>query len=314
MGKKVSIIGAGNVGSAVAYTLAMQYEDIEELLLIDINEKKAVSEALDIEQSTASRAPVCVRAGKYADAAGSDFVVITSGIGRRADQSRLDLIQTNVNIMKEITPEIVKAAPNAKYIIVSNPVDITTYVFLKLSGLPERQVIGTGTLLDTARLQCALKSYSQTDSKNVQAYVLGEHGDTSFIPWSLVKISGMGYETYSKSMKAEGKSMPDQDLLMEYVRKSGARVISGKGSTSYAIASVVSRLYKALTGSDDVLVPVSVMMHGEYGIEDVCISIFTRLNKDGNCGVVPIRLTTDEIRQLKSSADTLHEWTEKIEF
>ena len=313
MGKKVTVIGAGNVGAVVAYTLVTQYEDITELLLIDINEKKAFSEALDIAQSTASRANVCVHSGNYADAAGSDFVIITSGIGRKADQSRLDLVQTNVNIMKQITPEIVKAAPKAKYIIVSNPVDITTYVFLKLSGLPEQQVIGTGTMLDTARLQCALRSCSQTDSKSIQAYVLGEHGDTSFIPWSLVKISDMNYESYSRNMQMQVKSMPSKDLLMSYVRGSGARVISGKGSTSYAIAAVVSRLYQALTG-EDVVVPVSVMMHGEYGIKDIGISVLTRLNKNGNCGCVPVRLTEEETSQLKKSADTLREWTEKIEF
>ena len=181
MSRKITIIGAGSVGSTIAYTLSM--EDLaSEIVLIDVNKDKAEGEVMDIIQGTCFRDPISVISGDYEDARDSDIVIITSGIARKPGQTRLELTQTNVDIIKSITPSIVSVAPNALYVIVSNPVDIITYVFTKISGLPENQIIGSGTLLDTARLRFALSEHFNIAQKNIHAYVFGEHGDSSFVP------------------------------------------------------------------------------------------------------------------------------------
>ena len=195
MSSKITIIGAGSVGSTIAYTLSSQ-DIASEIVLIDINKQKAEGEVLDIIQGTCFRDPISIIAGDYEDAKDSDIVIITSGIARKPGQTRLELTQTNVNILKSITPEIVKAAPNALYLIVSNPVDIMTYVFTKISGLPENQILGSGTILDSARLRCGLSEHFQIAQSNIHAYVFGEHGDTSFIPWSGAYISGVSVDEY----------------------------------------------------------------------------------------------------------------------
>ena len=175
MGKKVTIIGAGSVGSTIAYTMAVN-GIATEVVMIDINESKSLGEALDIRQGVSFCPPISIYAGSYADAQDSDIVILTSGVARKPGQSRLELAQVNVNITKSIVPEITKYAPNAVYIIVSNPVDILTYVFTKVSGLPEKQIIGSGTILDTARLRARLAEYFSINQQNVHAYVFGEHG------------------------------------------------------------------------------------------------------------------------------------------
>ena len=185
---KITVIGAGSVGATIANDLMVQ-GIASEIVLIDINKEKAFGEALDIYQAAPFCSPAIVRCGDYPDATDSDIVVITSGVARKPGQSRLDLAQTNVNILKDITPNIVKVAPKAVYIIVSNPVDILTYVFSKISGLPEHQIMGSGTILDTSRLQSTLAKRFHISPKNVHAHVYGEHGDTSFVPWSLVHIA-----------------------------------------------------------------------------------------------------------------------------
>ena len=229
MSSKITIIGAGSVGSTIAYTLSN--EDIaSEIVLIDINKKKVEGEVMDIAQGTCFRDPVSIIAGEYEDAKDSDIVIITSGIARKPGQTRIELTQTNVNILKSITPEIVKAAPNAIYIIVSNPVDIMTYVFTKISGLPENQILGSGTMLDSARLRCGLSEHLNIAQKNIHAYVFGEHGDTSFIPWSGAYVSGVSLDEYYETVEKMGKNVTkiDKDAMLEYVRTSGGQVIANK--------------------------------------------------------------------------------------
>ena len=234
MSSKITIIGAGSVGSTIAYTLSN--EDIaSEIVLIDINKKKVEGEVMDIAQGTCFRDPVSIIAGEYEDAKDSDIVIITSGIARKPGQTRIELTQTNVNILKSITPEIVKAAPNAIYIIVSNPVDIMTYVFTKISGLPENQILGSGTMLDSARLRCGLSEHLNIAQKNIHAYVFGEHGDTSFIPWSGAYVSGVSLDEYYETVEKMGRNVTkiDKDAMLEYVRTSGGQVIANKGCLLY---------------------------------------------------------------------------------
>ena len=308
MSSKITIIGAGSVGATIAYTLSSQ-DIASELVLIDINKQKAEGEVLDIIQGTCFRDPISIIAGEYEDAKDSDIVIITSGIARKPGQTRLELTQTNVNILKSITPEIVKAAPNALYLIVSNPVDIMTYVFTKISGLPENQILGSGTILDSARLRCGLSEHFQIAQSNIHAYVFGEHGDTSFIPWSGAYISGVSVDEYYDLEKKLGKDIEpiDKEAMLQYVQKSGGEIISKKGATFYAVSSSVCKLCSLLVASSESISTVSTMMHGEYGIEDVCLSTLTLVGPNGVQGKVPMRMTKTEIEQLKKSADALKE-------
>ena len=314
MSSKITIIGAGSVGSTIAYTLAHD-EIASEIVLIDINKEKVEGEVMDIEQGTCFRSPVSLVAGDYADAKDSDIVIITSGIARKPGQTRIELTQTNVNILKSITPQIVKEAPDAKYIIVSNPVDIMTYVFTKISGLPENQIMGSGTILDTARLRYGLSEHFKVAQGNIHAYVFGEHGDTSFIPWTGAYISGLSTDEYYEEMKAHGKDVKplDKEAMLEYVQKSGGKVIAKKGATFYAVSATVCQLVCLILAASDSLATVSSMLHGEYGIEDVCLSTLTLVGPNGTQGKVQMRMNKEEIALLKKSADALKEVIAQIE-
>ena len=314
MSSKITIIGAGSVGSTIAYTLAHD-EIASEIVLIDINKEKVEGEVMDIEQGTCFRSPVSLVAGDYADAKDSDIVIITSGIARKPGQTRIELTQTNVNILKSITPQIVKEAPNAKYIIVSNPVDIMTYVFTKISGLPENQIMGSGTILDTARLRYGLSEHFQVAQGNIHAYVFGEHGDTSFIPWTGAYISGLSTDEYYEEMKAHGKDVKplDKEAMLEYVQKSGGKVIAKKGATFYAVSATVCQLVGLILAASDSLATVSSMLHGEYGIEDVCLSTLTLVGPNGIQGKVQMRMNKEEVELLKKSANALKEGIAQIE-
>lgn len=208
---KITVIGAGSVGSTTAFALALK-NIANEIVIIDINEDKALGEAMDIHQGTPLFSePVNVYAGDYKSAVGSDIVVITSGVARKPGQTRIDLAQTNVNIIKQITPQIVRSCPDATYVIVANPVDILTYVFSKVSGIPQNRIIGSGTLLDTARLRARIAEYLSVSQKNVHAYVFGEHGETSFVPWSIAEVSTISLADYKELIKLDQGIMVDLD-------------------------------------------------------------------------------------------------------
>jgi L-lactate dehydrogenase len=308
MSRKVTIIGAGNVGATIAYTLSLG-TIASEIVLIDINKDKVEGEVMDIVQGASFREPISVIAGDYADAKDSDIVIITSGVGRKPGQTRIELAQTNVNILKSITPQIVSVAPNALYVIVSNPVDIMTYVFTKISGLPESQIIGSGTVLDTARLRYDLSDHFKVAQKNIHAYVFGEHGDTSFIPWSCADISGCSLMDYEDLMISKGvvTERIDPEKTLQYVRKSGGEIIAKKGATFYAVSASVNKICNALVAAYDSVSTVSSMMHGEYGIDDVCLSTMTIIGPEGVKGKVPAKLTYEEISKLQASANALKE-------
>ncbi len=313
MSTKITIIGAGSVGATIAYTLSME-EYVSEIVMIDINQNKATGEAMDIIQGASFRNPISVIAGDYQDAKDSDIVIITSGVARKPGQSRIELTQTNVNIMKDIAPKIVAEAPNSLYIIVSNPVDIMTYAFTKLSGLPERQVIGSGTLLDTARLRYALSEHFNIGQKNIHSYVLGEHGDSSFVPWSLSRISGATIDQYTEFMQAHDANFQplDKNGMEDYVHKAGGNIIEKKGATFYAVSVSVCKLCSLLLSSSESITTVSTMLHGEYGIEDICLSIPTLVGPEGVKGKLALTLTAEEEAKLKKSAAILKDVIDNI--
>lgn len=304
---KISIIGTGSVGSTIAYTLTVM-GIASQIVLIDINHEKARGEALDIRQGTPFCGACSVYAGDYSDAVGSDIVIFACGIARKPGQTRLELAQTNVDITKKIIPEITRHAPHATYIIVSNPVDILTYTFTKCSGLPEKQIIGSGTILDTARLRSRLSEYFNINQTNVHAYVFGEHGDSSFVPWSIANISNVPIEECPEAFGAHAFAKGfDCEEIENYVKRSGARVIERKGATFYAVSVSVCHICKCLLGGIDTTMTVSTMMHGEYGIDDVCLSTLHLVGRNGVRSKVNVSLTEEEQAKLLHSAETLKE-------
>jgi L-lactate dehydrogenase len=303
---KITIIGAGSVGSAIANDMVTM-GIATEIVLIDVNREKAFGEALDIYQGVTFCSPAIVRCGDYPAAKDSDIVIITSGIARKPGQTRLELAQTNVNILKDITPQIVAYAPNAIYIIVSNPVDILTYVFHKISGIPENRIIGSGTALDTARLQSELAKRFRISPKNVHAHVYGEHGDSSFVPWSLATIANNHIDSYKSSAPESEKINWNKDYeeMEEFVRTSGAKVIKAKGATFYAVAISVCHICKCIFSGAGTALTVSTMMHGEYGVEDVCLSTLAIVDRDGVRGKIVNPLTEEEVAKMQNSANKL---------
>lgn len=315
MNRKITIIGAGNVGATIAYTLAVQ-GIANEVIIIDINQSKAIGEAMDIDQGTPFCSSTIVRAGDYPDAVNSDIVIITSGVARKPGQTRLDLAQTNVDILKSITPNIVQYAPDALYLIVSNPVDIMTYVFCKISGIPEHRIIGSGTILDTARLRSYIAHHFSLAEQNVHCYVFGEHGDSMFIPWSIATISCINLERYGAtylSSREEGDNTLDYDAADNHIRTSGAQIIGSKGATFYAVAISACHICKCIFGGVDCALTVSSMMHGEFGIEDVCLSVLNIVGPEGIKGKLESDINDRERKLLQKSAESLKQVIQNIQ-
>ena len=308
MKKKVTIIGAGSVGATTAFALLAR-NAASEVVLIDINTDKALGEALDIKQATPFIDNCDIYAGSYCDAVDSDVVVITSGSGRKPGQTRLELVQTNVNIVKSIATEITKYAPNAIYIIVANPVDILTYAFLKCTGLPKNQVFGTGTVLDTIRLRTRLAEIYNVNKQQVHANVLGEHGDTSFVAWSTATIAGIPVDEYNASI-ATPYNLPTEysrEDVENYVKKSGGKIIARKGCTVYGIGMSTTHIVKTLSGNAETAMTISSLHEGEYGISDVCLSSLSLVDSTGVRSIITQKLTDDEVQKLYASAQALKE-------
>ena len=312
---KISVIGAGSVGATIANDLMIQGV-ASEIVLVDVNKKKALGEALDIYQGAPFCSPAVVRAGEYSDCEGSDIVIITCGMARKPGMTRLDLAQVNVNILKDVAANVVQYAPNSIYVIVSNPVDVLTYVFHKVSGIPENQIIGSGTILDTSRLQSTLAKRFNISPKNVHAHVYGEHGDSQFVPWSLAHIANNHVDTYRDHS-------PDKDLIQwnndhaeieEFVKKSGAQIIENKGATFYAVAMSVCHICKAIYSDAGTALSVSTMMHGEYGVSDVCLSTLALVDRTGVRGKILNPLTEEELEKMRISAEKLRSVIDQVQF
>ena len=312
---KITVIGAGSVGATVANDLMIQGV-ASEIVLVDINKKKALGEALDIYQGAPFHSPAIVRSGEYEDAAGSDIVVITSGMPRKPGMTRLDLAQTNVNILKSIAEGVVPHAKDAIYLIVSNPVDVLTYVFTKISGLPENQIIGSGTILDTSRLQSELAKRFCISPKNVHAHVYGEHGDSSFVPWSLAHIANNHIDAYRHNAPDADRIDWNQDYaeVEEFVKKSGAQIIENKGATFFAVAMSVCHICKCIYSGAGTALSVSTMMHDEHGVDDVCLSVLTLVDRKGVRGKILNPLTDEEVVKLQASANKLKEVISQITY
>jgi len=303
---KISVIGAGSVGATIANDLMIQGV-ASEIVLVDINEKKATGEAMDIYQGAPFHSPAIVRSGDYSETENSDIIIVTCGIARKPGMSRLDLAQTNVNIIKDVAKQVVPHAPHAVYIIVSNPVDILTYVFHKVSGLPENQIVGSGTILDTSRLQSELARRFCISPKNVHAHVYGEHGDSSFVPWSLATIANNHIEDYKENSPDRDRIHWNQEYeeIEAFVKKSGGIIIENKGATFYAVSMSVCHICKCIYNGAGTALTVSTMMHGEYGVDDVCLSTLCLVDRKGIRGKILNKLSDEEVQKLQHSANKL---------
>lgn len=308
MATKITVIGAGSVGAAITNDIMVQ-GIASEVVLIDINKQKAFGEALDVYQGAPFCSPAIIRSGDYPDAEGSDIVIITSGVPRKPGQTRLELAQTNVNILKSITPNIVKYAPNAIYIIVANPVDILTYAFHKISGIPENHILGSGTVLDTSRLQSELARRFNISPKNVHAHVYGEHGDSQFVPWSLATIANAPLARYKEHISDASRINWNGDYaeVEEFVKTSGGQVIKAKGATFYAVAISVCHICKCILNGAGTALTVSTMMHGEYGVDDVCLSTLALVGSNGVHAKITSPLTEEETAKMQRSAKALRD-------
>ena len=301
--KKAAVIGCGFVGAATAFTL-MQSKLFSELVLLDANHDKAVGEAEDIGHGIPFAGEMDIYAGDYDDIADCSIIIVTAGANQKPNETRLDLVQKNVAIYKSIIPEIAKRNYEGILLIVSNPVDILTYVAQKLSGLPERRVIGSGTVLDTARLKYALSQHLNVDSRNIHSFIIGEHGDSEIAAWSSTNISGVPLDDF---LEMRGHMHPDMDKqeIAEKVKNSAYDIIAKKHATYYGIAMSVRRICECIVRDEKSILPISTVMHGDFGIEDVCLSMPTILSSEGVETHIPIELSEKEHTSLKKSADTL---------
>lgn len=301
--RKVAIIGCGFVGSASAFSL-MQSGLFSEMVLIDVDKNRAEGEAMDISHGVPFARQMKIYAGDYDDIVDAAIIVITAGANQKPDETRLDLVHKNVAIFKSIIPEIAKRNCQGILLIVSNPVDILTYTALKLSGFTENRVIGSGTVLDTARLKYQLSEHLKVDSRSIHAFIIGEHGDSEIAAWSSANVSGIPLSDFCE-MRGHFEHEEKTKEIAEKVKNSAYEIIERKHATYYGIAMAVKRICEVIIRDEKSILPISSMMHGEYGIDDVVLSMPAIVGKHGIENKVPILLNDEEQEQLRASADTL---------
>ena len=301
--RKAAMIGCGFVGSASAFAL-MQSGLFSELVLIDANHDKAEGEAMDIAHGLPFAGQMKIYAGDYDDIVDAAVIIVTAGAAQKPGETRLDLVNKNVNIFKSIIPEIAKRNYKGILLIVANPVDILTYTAVKLSGLPENRVIGSGTVLDTARLKYALGEHLEVDSRSVHSFIIGEHGDSEIVAWSSTNVSGIPVNDFCE-LRGHFNHEEAMHRIADDVKNSVYDIIEKKGATYYGIAMSVKRICECIMRDEKSILPISSMMHGEYGISDICLSMPTVVGREGVETRVPIQLNEQEESALSASAEQL---------
>ena len=301
--RKAVMIGCGFVGAASAFCL-MQSGLFSEIVMIDADQNRAEGEALDISHGIPFAKPMKIYAGNYEDIKDASVIIITAGANQKPGETRLDLVKKNISIFKSIIPEITKRNYKGIILVVANPVDILTTVALKLSGLPENRVIGSGTVLDTARLKYELGKHLNVDARSVHAFIIGEHGDSEIAAWSSANVSGIPLNNFCE-MRGHYNHDEAMFRIAEDVKNSAYEIISKKNATYYGIAMAVKRICEAIVRDEKSILPISSMMHGEHGIEGVSLSMPAIVGKDGVETHVPIQLDKEEVEKLQKSAQTL---------
>lgn len=313
--RRVALVGCGMVGMSYAYAL-LNSDLCNELILIDINEEKARGEAMDLNHGLCfSGSHMKIREGSFEDCAYADLVVITASAGsRKPGQTRFDLLNSNVQIFKSFISKIVASGFNGIFLVASNPVDIMTRVTYELSGFPANRVIGSGTTLDTARLRYLVGDYFQADPHSVHGYVIGEHGDSEFVPFSQLNLSTKNVEEFftDERFSADYKR-EDIEEIIEKVKNSGAEVIKAKGATYYGIGMSLVRITKAIFGDENSVITVSSRLNGEYGgMRDVYLGLPAYVNRNGVRKILPLNLTEEEVEKLRHSYNVLKDSFDKL--
>ena len=308
--RKAAIIGCGFVGSTTAFAL-MQTGVFSDLVLIDANPARAEGEAMDLSHGLPFAHPMKITAGNYDDIGDCALIIITAGASQRPGETRLDLVQRNVAIFRTIIPAITQRNREAVLLIVSNPVDVLTYAALKLSGFPEHRVLGSGTVLDSARLKYLLSQHLEVDSRSVHAFVIGEHGDSEVAVWSGANVSGVALNHFCE-LRGHFDHPAANDRLYREVRDSAYDIISRKGATYYGVAMAVTRVALSIVRDEHSVLPVSSMIHGLYGIQDLCMSIPAVVGRKGIETVLDISLNPLEQSGLLRSAETLRQTIDSL--
>ncbi|MEE1014224.1 MAG: L-lactate dehydrogenase [Clostridia bacterium] len=311
---KITIVGAGNVGATIAYTLMLSGL-VSEIVMIDINRDKAEGDAMDMNHGICFVSPVKVNAGSYSDIKGSDMVIITAGASQREGEKRTDLLKRNAEIFRDIVDNVLKYCHDDTILmVVTNPVDILTYITYKMSGFSKKHVIGSGTVLDTARLKYLLGEHTNVDVRNVHTYIIGEHGDSEVAAWSVTNVAGMSVDSYCANTGCCDSLQICKDTFYNKTRNAAYEIIDKKGSTYYAIALAVRRIVESIIGNENSILTVSSLFEGEYGISDVCLSAPTIVGSDGAEQILEIHFSEDEIEGLRKSSQTLKQLAKEIGF
>lgn len=308
---KIAIVGVGTVGATIACNAVVQ-GFADEILLIDKNEAKARAEMLDLQHTMTFQKKQCkVKVGKYEDCGDMDIIILTAAAPLIQGQTRLDMLETAKKITKSIIPKVMESGFNGHIIVITNPVDIISYYVWRLSGLPRNKVIGTGTALDSARLKVMLGDIIGLDPNSIQAFTLGEHGDSQFIPWKAVSIGGKSWEEIIED-NPERKERFDKEQVLADVKNAGWKIANIKNTTNYGIAATTLRLVEAILNNESAVIPVSTYLDGEYGVKDLFISVPAIINAQGVAEIVELRLTTDEQEQFEHSAGIIKEYIQKL--
>ena len=308
---KISIIGAGFVGSAIAYTL-MANGTASEIVLVDRDRERAEGEAMDIGHgATLAKSVSVVRAGDYPDTANSDLVMITAGTNQKPGETRMDLIKRNASIMRDIAKKVAEYSPNTIIMVITNPVDVMAYVVQQITGFPKHRVIGSGTVLDSSRFRHLISKIFDVASRDVNGYILGEHGDSEFPAWSLTRIAGMDLDEASCMFKL---CFDDDSYksVAEDTKNAAYEIINRKGATYYGIGMAATKIAEAIVRDEDRILPVSVLLNGEYDIHDVYLSLPVILGQRGVKKILTPKLSDDEMTKLYNSAEVLKKACESV--
>ncbi|MCK9554706.1 L-lactate dehydrogenase [bacterium] len=303
---KISIIGCGNVGIRCAYALVIKGV-VRKIVLVDLDRNRAEGESMDLNHGAPYVRPVEIIAGGYPDIHDSEIVIITAGAKQKHGQSRIDLVKQNIALYRKIIPEIMKYSPEAVLLVVSNPVDILAYAAYKISGKPPGEVISSGTVLDSARLRFLLSKHCNVDARNIHAYILGEHGDSEFAVWSRAMIGGMCFQEYCPICEKNSCCDREKELsgIFSEVRDSAYKIIDRKGETSYGIGLALVKIVQSVVHDTRSILPVSTLVEGYYGVNDVYMSLPSVVGGRGIKEVLKISLDDKEQVLFKKSAETL---------
>ncbi|MFZ5648241.1 MAG: L-lactate dehydrogenase [Bacillota bacterium] len=308
--RKIAVVGTGSVGSASAYALMISGL-VSEMVLVDIDKKRAEGEAMDLAHGASFVSPIRIYSGNYEDCHDADIIVFSAGANQKPGETRLDLINKNTAVLKDVLPKIIGPESNSILLMVSNPVDVLTYAALRITGLAPNRVLGSGTVLDSSRFRYLISEKCRVEARNIHAYVVGEHGDSEVPLWSLANIAGITVENFCHM---HGIPCLDKKEISGQVRRAGYEIIERKGATYYAIGLAVRRICEGIIRDENSVLTVSGLLDGEYGLKDVCISLPSLVNRMGRVRALEVPVSQEEKEALLRSAGVIKEALETLDF